>query len=227
MRKSFKTILLIITLILISIYPQGMLIINADENVERIAIVDKSIVYKDKYIDINVEIPQILGMDDEKFQNDINQRIVDFTNNWINEAKDASKQLEPRLPYVLNSKFTSFVNEDYISFYIDYYQFSGGAHGITMREAYNIRIKDSKEIKLKDLFEEGYDYKEHINKIIYKEIENNPGMYFIGELGFNGIDEDQSFYLKEGYIVVFFQQYEIAPYVAGLPEFLVEMPKKK
>ena len=226
MTKSFKTILLTITLILISIYPQSMLIINADSNVEKITIVDKSIIHKDKYIDINVEIPQILGMDNEKFQNDINQRIVDFTNNWINETKDASKELEPRLPYVLNSKFTSFVNEDYISFYIDYYQFSGGAHGITMREAYNIRIKDSKEIKLKDLFEEGYDYKEHINKIIYKEIEKNPGMYFVGELGFNGINEDQSFYLKKGYIVVFFQQYEIAPYVAGLPEFLIEMPKK-
>ena len=224
MTKGFKIILLSLSLILISVYPQSMLINKGDSNVEKIIIVDKSIRHKDKYIEIDVEIPQILGLGNEKYQNEINQRIVDFTNNWIKETKDASKALEPHLPYNLTARFYSFVDKEYISLYIDYYQFSGGAHGITIREAYNIRIKDSKEIKLKDLFEDGFNYKEYIDKVIYDEIKKNPDMYFTGKLGFNGISEDQGFYLKEGYIVIFFQQYEIAPYVAGLPEFLIKMP---
>lgn len=224
MTKGFKIILLSLSLILISVYPQSMLINKGDSNVEKVIIVDKSIRHKDKYIEIDVEIPQILGLGNEKYQNEINQRIVDFTNNWIKETKDASKALEPHLPYNLTARFYSFVDKEYISLYIDYYQFSGGAHGITIREAYNIRIKDSKEIKLKDLFEDGFNYKEYIDKVIYDEIKKNPDMYFTGKLGFNGISEDQGFYLKEGYIVIFFQQYEIAPYVAGLPEFLIKMP---
>lgn len=226
MTRNFKVILLTISLIFMSTYPQSVLINNKESNVENIIIVDKSIRYKDKFISVDVEIPQILGLGNEKNQNDINNEIVDFTNNWIAEAKANSKQLEPRLPYELTSRFYSFVSDEYISTYIDYYQFSGGAHGETTRNAYNIRIKDSKKIALKDLYEEGVDYKEEINKVIWAEINKNPDMYFIGTLGFNGIKENQGFYLKKGFIVVFFQQYEIAPYVAGIPEFLIEMPNK-
>jgi len=225
MTKSFKIILLNMTIVLMSIYPQSMLVNNGDKNVENVIIVDKSIKHNDKFIDIDVEIPQILGLANTKSQEEVNTRIVDKTNSWIKEAKDTSEQLQPTIPYVLNSRFYSLVNSQYISLYIDYYQFSGGAHGITLRDHYNVRIKDGKEIKLKDLYEEGFDYKDYINSIIYKEIEKNPGMYFTGKLGFNGISEDQGFYFKDDYVVVFFQVYEIAPYVAGIPEFLIPMVK--
>ena len=225
MSKYFKIIALIISLLFISFYPQLMLVNAKETNVENIIIVDKSIKYKDKYVDIDVEIPQILGLQNEKNQNEINNKILNEAEEWIKELKESSKSLEPSLPYVLNARFYSFVNEDFISLYVDYYQFSGGAHGITVRRDYNVRIKDSNIIKLKDLFKEGYDYKEYINKKIYEEINKNPDMYFVGKDGFNGISDNQGFYLKKDFIVIFFEAYEIAPYVAGLPEFLIEFPK--
>ena len=36
---------------------------------------------------------------------------------------------------------------------------------------------------------------------------------------FHGIKENQKFYLQDGKIVIFFDLYDIAPYVAGIPEF--------
>ena len=38
-------------------------------------------------------------------------------------------------------------------------------------------------------------------------------------MGFMGIDKQQSFYIKDGHLVVYFGLYEIAPYVAGIQEF--------
>ena len=225
MSKYFKIIALITSLVFISFYPQYMLVNKKDTNVENIIIVDKSIKYKDKYVDIDVEIPQIMGLGNEIKEKEINDKILKGAENFINDLKENSKSLEPTIPYVLYARFYSFLNEDFISLYVDYYQFSGEAHGITTRSDYNVRIKDGELIKIGDLFQKGFDYKAYINKKIYEEIAKNPDMYFVGEYGFKGISEDQGFYLKKDFIVVFFQAYEVAPYVAGLPEFLIEYPK--
>jgi len=42
-------------------------------------------------------------------------------------------------------------------------------------------------------------------------------------MGFQGIGEDQDYYLQDGALVVVFQQYEIAPYAAGIPEFKIPL----
>ena len=44
----------------------------------------------------------------------------------------------PLMPYQLYARYKVTNNSDIISFYIDYYQFTGGAHGVTTRIAYNI-----------------------------------------------------------------------------------------
>ena len=75
---------------------------------------------------------------------------------------------------------------------------------------------------MKDLFEEGYDYKTFINNQIYKEINKQPENYFQGKEGFNGIKDDQDFYIKNDKIIIHFPYYEIAPYVTGMPEFEID-----
>ena len=39
---------------------------------------------------------------------------------------------------------------------------------------------------------------------------------------FNKIKNNQKFYIKDDSIVIFFDLYEIAPYVAGVPEFIIK-----
>ena len=57
----------------------------------------------------------------------------------------------PIRPYQLYSRYKVTNNSNIISFYIDYYQFTGGAHGITTRIAYNVEKSTGNEIQLKDI----------------------------------------------------------------------------
>ena len=224
MRKSIMIIIIsCILLTIIRIYPQAMLIKNVGNNVENLIIVDKKITEKTKTINVDVIIPQINGLDNIEREKVINKQILDHTNMWISEGKKSSIDMNPTIPYDYTSRYKVTNKENILSFYIDYYQFNGGAHGITNREVYNIDIKSGQYIELKDLFANDFDYKAYINEEIKKEINKNPENYFMDS--FKGIKEDQKFYIQNNKLVIHFPYYEIAPYVAGMPEFIMEIPK--
>lgn len=220
MNKIYKA--LITTLILLEIVhtcPQALLINLNKYTVENPKLVDKIIKENLKFVNIDVDIPQIVGLINKNDEKVINSEINDWTESWINEVKETGQDLAPTIPYELNAKYTLTNNVNILSFYIDYYQFSGGAHGITTRKSYNVDINSGKKMELKDLFKIGYDYKKNINEVIQKEINKHPDYYFTGKEGFNGIKDNQSFYIKNNNIIIYFPYYEIAPYVAGMPEF--------
>ena len=228
MKKVYKSIIIILILMTNwCIYPHSMLISIEDNYVNKTNIVDKIIKEKTNFINIDVEIPQIVGLSNENKENEINNEILNWTNNWIKETKDTSESLKPTIPYELMARYTITNNEEILSFYIDYYQFSGGAHGITSRNTYNIDTKTGNKLMLKDLFAEGYDYKTYINNEISKEINKHPDYYFTGKEGFNGIKENQSFYIRNNKIIIHFPYYEIAPYVTGMPEFEINYNVKE
>jgi hypothetical protein len=74
-------------------------------------------------------------------------------------------------------------------------------------------------VVLNEIFTPGYDYCSTINDFIYNKIQANPENFFEGDMGFKGIDKQQSFYIKDGHLVIYFGLYEIAPYAAGIQEF--------
>ncbi|MDZ5034800.1 DUF4163 domain-containing protein, partial [Clostridium perfringens] len=161
-------------------------------------LVDKVIKENTNFINIDVEIPQIVGLANKDKEKVINKEILDWTDMWIKDVKDVSQEFNPTIPYQLNARYTLTNDKKILSFFIDYYQFSGGAHGITTRKTYNVDISTGEKLELKDLFKKGYDYKKFINEAIQKEINKNPEYYFTGKDGFNGIKDDQSFYIDNG-----------------------------
>lgn len=218
-RKNRVVIICIILINIIYAYPQAMLISFYVNAVENPILVDKSIKESTGFININVEVPQIMGLSDKNDEKVINNEILNWTNMWIKDTRDVSNEFKPNIPYELKANYILTNDKKILSFYIDYYQFSGGAHGITTRKTYNIDISSAKKIELKSLFDKGYDYKKFINEEILKQINKNPDNYFIGEEGFNGIKENQSFYIKDNKLIIHFPYYEIAPYAFGMPEF--------
>ena len=227
--KWLKMWFLVVLVLLISnlSYPQAMLKtseLNKDKT--NVQIVDKVYKSKNNYLDINVVIPQIKGMENENQQEVINNKIVKWTENWINEVKEIADEYfkdtpAPLISYQLYARYKVTNNSDIISFYIDYYQFSGGAHGITNRISYNIEKVSGKELQLKDIFKENFNYKDIINNEISRQISKDPDRYFTGKDGFNGINDNQNFYIKNGTLVVYFGLYEIAPYASGISEFII------
>ena len=227
--KWLKIWFLVVLMLLISIgsYPQAMLKTSElNEDNSNVNIVDKIYKSKNNYLDINVVVPQINGIGNKKQEDVVNDKIIKWTESWINEVKQIADEYfkdkpSPLMPYQLYARYKVTNNSDIISFYIDYYQFSGGAHGITNRIAYNIEKSSGNEMQLKDIFKDNYNYKDIINKEISRQISKDPDRYFTGKDGFNGIGDNQNFYIKNNKVVIYFGLYEIAPYAAGISEFII------
>ena len=111
-----------------------------------------------------------------------------------------------------------------VSLYADSYQFTGGAHGNTIRSSDTWDLKNAQRQPLARFFAPPVPYPafvlESINAQISAQLAEGIGMYFDDyqknvAQNFN----PRSYYLNPNGVVVYFQQYQIAPYASGIPEF--------
>ena len=131
----------------------------------------------------------------------------------------------PFFPYECIMKYTVTLNAACkLSTYTDKYQYTGGAHGNTLRTAINWNLNTGSIIEMKDLFYKGEDFVPRIIRQIIKlaneKLTQNPNIYFDNykDLIVNNFNQN-NFYLTPIGITIFYQQYEIAPYSSGLIEF--------
>jgi len=122
--------------------------------------------------------------------------------------------------------FVTYNQNCAISLYFDQYEYAGGAHGLTVRYSDTWNLQKSKRIDLSEIFPYKSNYKEYIidmiNQQITSEIANGNNPYF--ENYSQLVEENfkaNSFYLTKAGVVIYFQQYDIAPYSTGLPTFLI------
>lgn len=111
-----------------------------------------------------------------------------------------------------------------ISLYFDKYEYTGGAHGATLRYSNTWNLKNCSPMALEDF---GLN-KEKILPQIYLQIEeqikNGTNQYFDNykELVSQTFNPN-SFYLTDKGLVIYFQQYDIAPYSSGIVEFTISI----
>lgn len=226
------TALIIVGSMLYTGYPQEMCISCIIHRENKITVGEKSINKSLDYFKENIKMPQILDGNDEKNINSINNVIAKDIMPKAEEAEKTAKeyfgmegQEKPTFPFEVHSRYKLGIdNNSIVSLYNDYYEYLGGAHGMTTRTSYTIDKEKEKLLTLKDLFVEGYSYSDVINKNIKEEINKNPENYFNSGSDFKGINENQNFYIEGDNLVIYYQLYDIAPYVFGIPEF--KMPLK-
>ncbi len=109
-----------------------------------------------------------------------------------------------------------------ISLYFDNYMYLGGAHGNTVRTSETWNLQTNSRIKLNELFECQLDYKTYILNQVIKEIKKDPSIYFedYEKLTIETLNVENFYCIPKG-IVIYFQQYDIAPYSSGIREFLI------
>jgi hypothetical protein len=225
------TALIIAGSMLCTCYPQEMCISCIIHGENKITVGEKSISKSLDYFKEDIKMPQILDGNDEKNINSINNVIINDIMPKAEEAEKTAKdyfgmegQEKPTFPFEVYSKYTLGIDNNLIiSLYNDYYEYLGGAHGMTTRTSYTVDKGKEKLLKLKDLFVQGYSYSDLINKNIKEEIEKNPENYFNSGHEFKGISENQSFYIEGDNLVIYYQLYDIAPYVFGIPEFKIPL----
>ncbi|PKM93710.1 MAG: DUF3298/DUF4163 domain-containing protein [Firmicutes bacterium HGW-Firmicutes-1] len=137
----------------------------------------------------------------------------------------------PFLKYEAVMKYTVTLNANcLLSTYFDQYEFTGGAHGNTVRSSSNWTLKDGYIISMKDLFHNHQDYKQliinQIRSLADQQIQQNPTIYFstYQELIIQNFNPENFYLIPDG-IAVYYQQYEIGPYASGIIVF--DIPYQK
>ncbi len=133
----------------------------------------------------------------------------------------------PFHPYESYLVYTITFNKNcLLSFYYDEYIYTGGAHGNTTRFAKTFNLIKGNNIPLSAFFNKNTNYTEALIRSITKQAEQryqeNPGFLFedYKELIKKNFNEN-SFYLTKDGLVIYYGQYEIAPYSSGIVEFVI------
>ncbi|OAT79385.1 DUF3298 and DUF4163 domain-containing protein [Desulfotomaculum copahuensis] len=232
MRKTILAAILVAVLCLTAAGCSGQQLENrsADNTVAPVTITAQEIKQDKTNIAVNLKIPVISGMKDRTVQNKINAQLAEDAKKFASEVEKLADAEVPQIRksgskvnrYTARTSYEVAYNKNgLLSITCMFMQYTGGAHGLEVKKAYNFDLTNGKNLALGDLFKPGTDYKGIINAEIKKQIQAKPGEYFSGANGFQGIKDNQGYYLSDNALVIYFQEYDIAPYAAGHPEFKI------
>lgn len=180
-----------------------------------------------KYIDNNnynkyiiQQINDLMYKDVIKHKESIEKQAMEYEKNYNDDKIKYKYQLyiDFKLGYDKN---------DLISIPTGKHIFMGKSNDLAYLISYNYDLKTGKSINLKDLFRNNVDYKSIINKYILKDINKNNELFFTGDNGFKGIDENQNFYMNKDAIIIYFEIYDIAPCNVVIPMFKINFKEMK
>ncbi|MNI27783.1 Anti-sigma-V factor RsiV [compost metagenome] len=179
---------------------------------------------------ITVNYPQLNGFANKAIQQKINDFLKkEVEANVAAAAKELSDALKdqseikadnPDLmvsPVSYEGNYTVSYNEQgKLSLYMDYYLYTGGAHGMDLRTPYTFDLATGDLLTLQDVAGNKPDYVSIINDSIQKQIamERVPLLET-----FKTIEPDRHFFLKHNEVVIYFEPYEYTAYADGMPEF--------
>lgn len=192
---------------------------------------EKNLTHHEEGIHIELKVPQLKGLSDKQFEKQINKTLLqDAKQRKKQIIKDAKAYQSALNGENLPSKSFEYIEnytlipsaEPYFVIEQSRYQYSGGAHGITELSYLVLNKATSKVVTLADLFKSNIDYTAIINAYVLDTIhqrQEQGAIYFVGSNGFQSIRQDQPFFINQfNELVIVFNVYEIAPYVAG-PQF--------
>ena len=197
---------------------------------QEITITDLVIKEDHEALKVDMVFPLVQGIKDKQVEEKINQTIqkdvLNFkemlqteSEKYLQGAKEEGweiRKYEAFAYYIVH-----YQKDDLLSLSVFYYSYTLGAHGHTLQRAYNFNLENGEEILLSDILKGKKDYVDIVNQEIKKQIELNPQKYFSEWSVFQSISEEQSFYLIEDGIVIYFGLYEIAPYASGIRYFKI------
>lgn len=168
--------------------------------------------------DKTVFYPLVSGMANQMLEGFINREIALRTQELINrQLKDTSLTLQEMVGYYEIKNNQRRVLSLLLSNYAYHYH---AAHGMTYLASLTFDLEKEKLCKLNDLFKPGSDYSAKLSSLIRKQIKERD-IQLLNEVP--PITNNQDFYIADKTLVVYFQLYEITPYVFGFPMFPISV----
>ncbi len=144
----------------------------------------------------------------------------------VQEYRNALENDYPFRPYDAVLQYTVTYNENcYLSVYYDKYEYTGGAHGSTLRTSDTYSLENGQRMPLSSFFPRGAPVRKILLEHILcqaDEIMQKEPIFFENyrELICKYFTPENYFLTPEG-VAIYYQQYEIAPYSTGIPVFVV------
>ncbi|PFJ08520.1 ferritin [Bacillus cereus] len=185
---------------------------------------------KKPYIEYQINSPSFHNFSNSKFQNKLNFYYKKSTDKFKNKLEKESQKYyketkgsnTPFHPYVANVDYKVSLNKPpLLSLYVNYYQYTGGAHGLYTWKANTFDLNEKKLLHLDGLFQQKDTYKEVIRAEIVKQIKQNKSIYFPDAMEKVMSAKKFHFFLEQNNLVIYFPLYEIAPYASGIPQFRI------
>ncbi|HBA03172.1 MAG TPA: hypothetical protein DCW51_03950 [Clostridium sp.] len=192
-------------------------------------------VYSNKYVSVNINKPIVKIAKNKEAEgiinNKISKRINDFEE-YITKLSVRDNEynikvgLEPK-PYVINvNNNVTYNKNNILSITLNLYSYTGGAHGSSVDETFNFDINTGNSGVIEDFLGNNRNYNKIILDNVKATINKNPELYFKEAVDkLNVIPYNQKFFLTDKDLVIYFDEYEIAPYVAGIPKFYIPLSK--
>ena len=151
--------------------------------------------------------------------------------NLYSQAVQAAQYIPENIPPFNSYEFLSDYHTAYnkgciVSLYTEQYSYSGGAHGATVRSSDTWDFCMGRQIKLAEFFPGVQEFPEclfcRIEKQIEDRLKESPSSFFedYHQLLRNNFHAE-NFYITPAGLVIYYQQYDIAPYASGIPEFVI------
>ncbi|OQB14939.1 MAG: Peptidoglycan-N-acetylmuramic acid deacetylase PdaC [Firmicutes bacterium ADurb.Bin193] len=190
-------------------------------------------------LNIDIEYPSIILEHGSAIQTRINLHYKNYAKNYyryaaatllpnaIEQYKASVENGFPFNAYEAVMKYTVTLNDKCtLSTFFDKYEYTGGAHGNTIRTSDNWNLQTGQRIRMAALFGNNTDYRKIIIRKIQamaeEDMESTPGIYFDDYKKLIAENfSTQNFNLTENTLNVYYQQYEIAPYASGIIVFSI------
>lgn len=185
---------------------------------------------EDDEVVVSILMPQFKNMGNVDFERKLNSEIKAKVMSFVEEIKQMAardkKEGILRQPYLVDvNTEVVFENEEIISLVVYYYQFTGGAHGLTTFEVYNVDVRNCRLLRLEDILVS--EAESIIKNEIIAQIRSREERFF--EDAEDKVRRDsifeRSFLIKKEGLLIKYPSYEIAPYASGMPEFLIDWGK--
>ncbi|GIQ62985.1 DUF3298 domain-containing protein [Paenibacillus cisolokensis] len=161
-------------------------------------------------------VPVVRGLHSRRAEADINDAIRGTVRQLV---VDQGSLDDPRAEMI--GYFETKTNHSQVlSISLFNYAYTGGAHGLTLQRSLTFDTTTGRSYALHELFKPGSPYVKVLSEIVAEQIKERK----IDTLQpFQSIRPDQDFYVADRSLVIYFQLYELAPYVYGFPYFPISV----
>jgi len=165
----------------------------------------------------SAEFPENAALINDYFQQNLDKEREVFYE-YLKDYEEGYSPWEFVLDY-----YVEYNHGGILSILFNQYWYLGGAHGGTILYADTVDVTRGVRLMLEDVFKVGEEvYMEKILDYIIAEMDKEHDMYFgdyaeLARATFNNMN----FVLTDEGLTFFYQEYDVAPYVAGMPTFVI------